>query len=408
MTFRNFMKKIHLWVGVPVSILVAWIAFSGALLSFQEDIRRYVLYPTPEYTVAQGDALLTPHQLKARLLQQVPTAAQPVASAAPSRSNGRDQGGSKKPALSEVEYRAKGEAAVFSKGNPRSPEGQTLYFLHPYTGKLLATYTTANDIFRTIMVGHRWLWLPQHIGRPIVGGATILFVLLLISGLVMWLPKQIKPATLKHALSLSLKGSRATVTKRWHGTLGLYLSIFGLIFALTGLTWSFEWYRSAYNATWGLSNTRHHGPSSNTGPKSDTLSVGTQSDSILLGELFTRLSAELPIGQEGRTTFTFAHTPTDAYEVTYRHSIYSIAQRDTRTFDRYTLRPLQTKLYADKPLNERIAGSPYDLHTGGIAGFAGRLIYFIAAIAIASLPLTGLWIVLRRWRKKKHTTRHKA
>lgn len=405
MTFRKLMQKTHLWLGVPVSLIVAWVALSGALLAFQDDIRHHFLYPSPSYEIPQGATLLSPHQLKARLLDQVKIAGENAPSkeastAAPTEqkhgrgghAGGKDKGENK--GIRAVEYRSAGEAAVFATGNRRSPEGETLYFVNPYTGELLTRYTTANDVFRFIMRGHRWLWLPQAVGRPIVGVATLIFVVLILSGIVMWLPKKIKKATITHALSLSTKGGKSAVTKRWHGALGAYLAIFGLVFALTGLTWSFEWYRSAYASAWGVGP--RQAPATST-PTTDS----TATDSVQLGLLFDQLCQTLPIGKEGRTTFNFVRKPTDAYTVSYYHNIYSHTEKDTHSFDRYTLQPIQTDLYAEKPLNVRLGSATYDLHTGNFFGLTGRIIFFIASLAIASLPLTGLWVVINRKRKKK-------
>lgn len=396
MTFRKLMKLTHLYLGVPVALIVSWVALSGALMTFQTDIRKYLLYPAPRVEVPQqmpqATALLTPHQLRARLCQQVAIPGENVPAAASQTSKvSKEQTAV---GIHGVEYRSADEAALLTTGNRRSPEGETYYFVNPYTGELLAQYNTANDIFRQIMIGHRFLWLPREVGRPIVGTATLLFVVLIVSGLVMWLPKKIKKATIKQAFSLSTKGGRAMVVKRWHGALGVYVAIVGLVVALTGLTWSFQWYRSVYNAAWGITSTRLN-PA-----QSDTTLTAAQSDSLLLGVLFAQLQNEIPIGQAGQTTFSFAKQATDSYQVSYKYSRYSISQQDTRYFDRYTLRPLSASFYADKPLHERIGTARYDLHTGGAFGLVGLVVYFLASLAIASLPLTGLWIVINRQRKK--------
>lgn len=72
----------------------------------------------------------------------------------------------------------------------------------------------------------------------------------LISGIVIWWPRTRK------ALKNSLK---ITATKGWrrfwydlHVAGGMYALIFLLAMALTGLTWSFPWYRTAFYKVFGV------------------------------------------------------------------------------------------------------------------------------------------------------------
>ena len=108
---------------------------------------------------------------------------------------------------------------------------------------------------------HRWLLDSMNPGnegifwgKMIVGVSTLLLVFVLISGIVIWWPRTRK------ALKNSLK---ITATKGWrrfwydlHVAGGMYALIFLLAMALTGLTWSFPWYRTAFykSSGWKYSN----------------------------------------------------------------------------------------------------------------------------------------------------------
>ena len=101
---------------------------------------------------------------------------------------------------------------------------------------------------------HRWLLDPpaskgeKSVGKVIVGVTTLTMTLILISGLIIWIPKNRK--ALKNRLSVSC-------TKGWkrflydsHVSIGFYCTLLLLLMALTGLTWSFGWYReAAYSLT---------------------------------------------------------------------------------------------------------------------------------------------------------------
>ena len=108
--------------------------------------------------------------------------------------------------------------------------------------------------FQTVRKVHRWLLDPpaakgeKSVGKVIVGVTTMAMVVVLVSGLVIWIPRSRK--ALKARLSVS-------VTKGWkrflydsHVSIGFYCTILLLLMALTGLTWSFGWYReAAYSLT---------------------------------------------------------------------------------------------------------------------------------------------------------------
>ena len=109
--------------------------------------------------------------------------------------------------------------------------------------------------FQTVRKVHRWLLDPpaakgeKSVGKVIVGVTTMAMVVVLVSGLVIWIPRSRK--ALKARLSVS-------VTKGWkrflydsHVSIGFYCTILLLLMALTGLTWSFGWYHDAAYSLFG-------------------------------------------------------------------------------------------------------------------------------------------------------------
>ena len=82
-----------------------------------------------------------------------------------------------------------------------------------------------------------------------VASFTLIFVVMLISGLVLWWPR-------------NKKGKRKSFTIKWdarwrrknydlHRVLGVYVYAIALILALTGLVWGFEWFRDGLHAVAG-------------------------------------------------------------------------------------------------------------------------------------------------------------
>jgi hypothetical protein len=101
---------------------------------------------------------------------------------------------------------------------------------------------------------HRWLLCKpaggMSIGKLIVGIATIALVFILITGILMWLTNRKKPLT----QSLKICANKG-MPRFWHDLHvagGIYVTIFVLAMALTGLTWSFSWYRTGFYALCGV------------------------------------------------------------------------------------------------------------------------------------------------------------
>lgn len=104
-------------------------------------------------------------------------------------------------------------------------------------------------------------------GKVIVGISTLLMVVILVSGLVIWWPRSRK--VLRNRLQVSC-------TKGWrrfwydsHVTLGFYSTLFLLVMALTGLTWSFGWYRSFAYGLFGATASSSTSPHSHAAPQEE-------------------------------------------------------------------------------------------------------------------------------------------
>lgn len=106
--------------------------------------------------------------------------------------------------------------------------------------------------FQTVLKIHRWLLdAPKSrgensIGKIIVGISTLLMVFVLISGIIIWIPKNV--TQLKNRLKVSFRNGWPRFLHDTHVSLGIYVAIFLLIMAITGLTWSFPWFRKGFFA----------------------------------------------------------------------------------------------------------------------------------------------------------------
>ena len=91
-----------------------------------------------------------------------------------------------------------------------------------------------------VMKLHRWLMDDTRTtGKMIVGISTLFFIFILISGLTVYWPRKWK----KSRLIIEHQKGRRRLMFDLHSVLGLYAALILLVCALTGLMWSFQWYR---------------------------------------------------------------------------------------------------------------------------------------------------------------------
>ncbi len=103
------------------------------------------------------------------------------------------------------------------------------------------------------------------------------------------------------------------------------------------------------------------------------------------------------------------HIPEEDEQVIYACTdMHSGRWRDLR-FDRNTIEllPNSQKAVREAKAAEWISRSNYALHTGFIGGMWTKVLYFMASLICASLPITGfyVWWGKKKKTKKKHSPR---
>ena len=227
---RKLFAKLHLWLSLPLGIIISIICLSGAALVFERDITQALQRSLYTVVPPSEDAQpLSPSQLATHIQTQVSDSLH----------------------LSSLLLSANPHETAFASFRET---GRKQLSVNPYTGEVLG-WTQSYPFFQTMRKLHRWLLDPpaskgeKSVGKIIVGITTLVMVFILISGLIIWIPRTRK--ALKNRLSVSC-------TKGWrrfwydsHVAIGFYSTLFLLVMALTGLTWSFGWYRTAAYSLFG-------------------------------------------------------------------------------------------------------------------------------------------------------------
>lgn len=366
-SFRKFINDVHLWLGLGSGIILFFVCFSGTLLVFEEETKALF---AEEFVVDPAAGAKIPMELLSGKLK------------------GEGE-------INTITLPAKADAPYqFSiKTDPKERRGSTFY-VDPYTGNYQKEMKSSLDgFFMTMFRLHRWMLLDIEIGRPIVGIATLIFLLLSISGLILWFPKRIKWKNLKPGFKIKFSANWKRINHDLHNTLGFYACIFLVIMTLTGLCWSFTWYRDAGSAVLGakIFGNRGGGPKVNSVLPADTKVLS-------MTEILDVAQSELPYN--GQIRLTVPRTPTEVYTLTKNDvSGFSPVITDKLVLDQDGT-VLRKELFSEKPLNVQIAALIKPLHLGTIYGTFSKIIYFLACLIATSLPITGTLIWWNKLKKK--------
>lgn len=371
---RKIFKKIHLWLSVPVGLILSIICLTGAILVFEKEITEKANSHLYKVEYKEGMIPMTPSQLVAHINQQM--------------GNGNTL------EISSLQIAGQPDKAWTAK--IKNDSKKTLS-INPYTGEING-WIEGSAFFQNVRKLHRWLLDPplqkgaKSVGKVIVGVSTLLMGIILISGIVIWIPRNRK--ALKNRLQIAC-------TKGWrrfwydtHVSLGFYAAIFLLIMVLTGLTWSFQWYRTGFYALFGASTEQPKRVDVQYGDKEGKKKEHKECINYVVWD---KVVAELQNQYSG-----FDKIVINEKEVQITQS--GERRQDTAFFNSRTgeIKDIKVHKTDDVPAWANMKKFIYSLHTGLWGGMVTRIIYFIAAFVGGVLPLTGYYLWIKRtFRKKK-------
>jgi len=364
--FYRVSAWLHLWLGLVSGIVVVIVSLTAAALVFEEELR---LWLQPYQTVspsAEGN-LLPPSVLSEAVKSKYQF-----------------------PSVYGVFYRGKEKSAIVPYYADRS-DYQVVY-VNPYSGQVLKSQHLNSDFFRFMIIGHYQLWLPRNIGKPVVAYGTLIFVITLISGLILWWPKKWTSATRKRSFLLNLKASFKRLNYDLHNVLGFYVLLVALVLGLTGMVYGMQWF--AESVYWlgsggeSLKRERYH---------SDTTLV-TQHPQADEDILFSQLQSEVDFSTyDVKVYYPRGKRGVWGVEVNPKPGTTYLAH--TNYYEQHSLKKLAEKAaFPHGNGGDMLMKLNYDLHVGSIGGIWTKIIAFIACLISASLPITGFIIW---WGKKK-------
>jgi uncharacterized iron-regulated membrane protein len=375
-TVKYWIGQLHLWLGLVSGLVVLIVSLTGCVFVFQKEISEAMHKEWFFVEAPHAAATLPLDSLKekaAAVLGPSHPVANVIAYAQPDRT------------WEFMAYRENDSALTYF--------GAVEYFqsvyINPYTGAVTGVRDYKTDFFNIVKYLHWSLLLSTRYGQPVVGWSTLVFVILLVSGLVLWWLKRWTKALQDRSFKIKWKASFRRVNYDLHNVPGFYSLLPALLISLTGLVFAFRWAAGFfYFVAAGTTAAPRV-----VGARSDTAGAGRFDPldrALLQARLRLPSAARYMVspaaGREG-VIYLYAYRGKETY---YDY--------DVLLFDQYTGALLDHRRDKDKNAGEKLVGMNYDIHVGAIAGLTGKIIAFIASLVCASLPVTGFLI----WWGKKY------
>lgn len=372
MSLKKTLGKIHLWLGLSSGLVVFIVAVTGCIYAFQAEIKD--LTYSHFFVEPQDSPVLPPSQISKIAQEAFP------------------EGHLHAVLYPTAERSAQGIFFSYGEGF----DHYQIAYINPYTGELIKLKDEYADFFRIVLDGHFYLWLPPEVGQPVVATFTLIFLVMVLTGLVLWWPKK---KNYKQAFSIKWNARWRRKNYDLHQVLGFYVMTFALVFAITGLVWGFIWFRDGYYAltSGGKQFIEYYTP----------LSDSTQTynaDIPVLDQVWVKMNAEYPDAE-----YIEVHPPELAHGAIAANANPDAStywKIDYRYFDQYTMEELSVDhmwgRVDEASVADKLQKMNYDIHVGAIGGLPGKVLAFLLSAIIVSLPVTGFLIWWgRKYKAKK-------
>lgn len=359
----------HRWLGFISGLVVVIVSITGCLFAFQDEIQD-ALYADYRKVEPQNKPYILPSQLTQIALKKYPAAK-----------------------TTYYGYYGEDRPAVVGVAEPKL--GTRYLYINPYNGKILFSQDISKNFFIIVEYIHLYLLLPPKIGSVIVGTSVILFVIIMITGIILWWPK--RKTDRKRSFTIKWGARWRRVNYDLHNVLGFYACSIAIILSITGLAIAFEWMHKGIYKAANLGKSYAYELEE---PKSDS----TKKHLAIINPMdkaFKYVNHNSP-----QAHMFFLHTddmvqghPITAYA--YYKSMHYY-KSDIYDFDKYNAKLMRFIPHQNKSAGLKMNAMNYDIHVGQILGLPGKIIAFLASLICASLPITGFIIWLGRRKKSKN------
>ncbi|MFD1768841.1 PepSY-associated TM helix domain-containing protein [Sphingobacterium suaedae] len=382
--FRKAVIWLHKWLGIITGIIVFLVSLSGAVYCFQDELK-LVVY-TDRYMLPSSE-----QSMPTRPLSELLDVAKSQLA------DGQD--------VSRIDlYPARDRNWVFrAVGTDEQALGHWNYFryykrifVNPYNAEVVGIEDSKNEFFQLVLQLHMNLLLGKTYGHAVVGYSTAIFVVLLLSGIVLWWPKNRKPKTLKRSFWFNARVKWKRLNYDLHNVLGFYSFFIALLLCVTGLVFSFPGFKKIYL---GFFDRMTSEAQTETHPQLGERIPSIQPDALDNTVIF--LLNKYP--EAGMMSIRLRDAEEPLIDVQIRMEEGRSGNFKWYYVRRKTLQIEKIIQSEDLKGGAKMAALNYDLHTGNIGGFGTKLLACLIALFCASLPVTGYILWWHKAKKRRKT-----
>jgi uncharacterized iron-regulated membrane protein len=377
--FKHWTGRLHLWLGLSIGSIVFFISITGAIYVFQEDItkalRKRAIYHGEE-NIDQKSVLSL--SILEKKVNEYTSETYP---------------------LHWVNVPIDKQLSYVFFYYEHNPNGWNMFeeyvkyrsvYVNPFTGEVLGDYDETRDFFNIIKSLHFSFMLNTAWGAYLTGIPTLIFLCMLITGIILWWPKNKKAR--KQRFWFNWKNIKKWKRKNYdlHNILGFYASSFALIVAITGLFYAFFAVQALIYFTFSGGSTAYPDFShiTTTAPKEMRNEHTLDKIGMKVEELYpSAYGYSLDFGHEHIDDHEHPN-----YSVYVKQLSYSYHISHNLIFDENSGELLHVHDYKDKNLGQKAIEANYDVHVGAILGLPGKILALFISLICASLPITGFLV----------------
>lgn len=365
--------QIHWFLGITAGLILSLMGVTGAIYSYDQQILKWINQDS--YVVqAATTPKLTPAQLYQHFNQQQPEIVinSVTIEASPTAS-------------STVNIKKEGARRGYN------------MMVNPYTAEVLPE-VKGREFFQFVQRLHRNLTVGEF-GAQITGASTLMLIFFVLSGIYLRFPKK---HTVKQWLFIKPKLKGRNFIWDLHAVVGTWVIVFYLLFACTGLYWSYDWWRAGMFKVMGVEQPQRNQQNNEHNKKKEPALSPQQVNTILtqtwtgvnaqISHQYSSLTLNIPKKDDAKVEVSFVD-PTPQHERARNQAVYNYEKKKFEKLE----------LYEDKKLNEKIMSSMLPVHRGSFFGSTYQFIALLASLAMPLFFVTGWMLYLKRRKQKKQT-----